>query len=196
MIKDHSYFETNPTQLVMEPTISDEWESNRTVVLMGHMDTVGVDDFGAEQAMAFKPEEWKAHLEGETLPEAVQDQVESDDWLFGRGVLDMKSGVASNIYLLTQYASNPELLDGNLVFIAECDEEDGSHGILSALKTLKRWQLDEGFEYVAAINADFVAPAYAEDENRYIYKGTVGKLLPSFFITGEKKACRLCFRRP
>src|SRR5699024_401610 len=138
-LSEHSYFKKNPSQLVMEPTISDEWESNRTVVLMGHMDTVGVDDFGAEQAMAFKPEEWKAHLEGETLPEAVQDQVESDDWLFGRGVLDMKSGVASNIYLLTQYASNPELLDGNLVFIAECDEEDGSHGILSALKTLKRW---------------------------------------------------------
>src|SRR5699024_1954181 len=28
--------------------------------------------------------------------------------------------------------------------------------------------------------------AYAGDDNRYIYKGTVGKLLPSFFITGEE----------
>ena len=120
------------------------------------------------------------------LPETVQAQLESDDWLFGRGVLDMKSGVASNLYLLTHYASHPELLDGNIVFIAECDEEDGSHGILSALKTLKRWQAEEGFEYVAAINSDFVAPAHEGDENRYIYKGTVGKLLPSFFITGEE----------
>src|SRR5699024_10376092 len=33
---------------------------------------------------------------------------------------------------------------------------------------------------------DFVAPAYAGDKNRYIYKGTIGKLLPSFFITGEE----------
>ena len=68
----------------------------------------------------------------------------------------------------------------------ECDEEDGSHGILSALKTLKRWQKEEGFDYVSAINSDFVAPAYAGDRNRYIYKGTIGKLLPSFFITGEE----------
>ena len=200
MLKDHSYFEANSSQLVMEPTLNDEQErynvmayvkgtkgeSNRTVLLMGHMDTVGVEDFGAHQDLAFRPDEWKAHLAGETLPESVEAQVASDDWMFGRGVLDMKSGTASNIYLLTYYASNPELLEGNIVFIAECDEEDGSHGILSALKTLKRWQEEEGFEYVGAINADFVAPAYEGDENRYIYKGTVGKLLPSFFITGEE----------
>ncbi|WP_271400714.1 M20/M25/M40 family metallo-hydrolase [Salinicoccus roseus] len=200
MLASHPYFEGNPAQLVMEPTVNDERKrynvmahvrgakgnSRRTVVLMGHMDTVGVEDFGAQQELAFRPDEWMAHLEGEGLPETVQAQLESDDWLFGRGVLDMKSGVASNLYLLTHYASNPEQLDGNIVFIAECDEEDGSHGILSALKTLKRWQSEEGFEYVAAINSDFVAPAHEGDENRYIYKGTVGKLLPSFFITGEE----------
>src|SRR5699024_2838448 len=90
------------------------------------------------------------------------------------------------MYLLTYYAEHPELLDGNLVFIAECDEEDSSYGILSALKTLKKWKKEQGFEYVAAINSDFVAPAYEGDENRYVYKGTVGKLLPSFFITSEE----------
>ena len=200
MLAAHPYFEAYPSQLVMEPTVNDERKrynvmahvrgtkgnSRLTVVLMGHMDTVGVEDFGAQQELAFRPDEWMAHLKGEGLPETVQAQLESDDWLFGRGVLDMKSGVASNLYLLTHYASNPEQLDGNIVFIAECDEEDGSHGILSALKTLKRWQSEEGFEYVAAINSDFVAPAHEGDENRYIYKGTVGKLLPSFFITGEE----------
>lgn len=200
MIKSHTYFKNHPSQLVMEPTINDERErynvmayvkgtkgkSRRTVVLMGHMDTVGVDDFGTNHALAFDPERWKSHLAGEKLPEEIKSQIESDDWMFGRGVLDMKSGVASNLYLLKHYASNPELLDGNIVFIAECDEEDSSHGILSALKTLKRWQSEEGFEYAAAINADFVAPAYTGDENRYVYKGTVGKLLPSFFITGEE----------
>lgn len=199
-LKKHPYFKTNPDRLVMEETINDEQErynvmayvkgtqteSNRTVVLMGHMDTVGVDDFGVYQELAFKPDEWKVHLKNESLPEAVQSQVESDDWLFGRGVLDMKSGVASNIHLLKYYASNPEQLDGNIALVVECDEEDSSHGILSALKTLKRWQKEEEFDYVAAINSDFVAPAYAGDKNRYIYKGTIGKLLPSFFITGEE----------
>src|SRR5699024_7753789 len=113
-LKKHPYFKTNQDRLVMEETINDEQErynvrayekgtqteSNRTEVLMGHMDTVGVDDFGVYQELAFKPDEWKVHLKNESLPEAVQSQVESDDWLFGRGVLDMKSGVASNIHLL------------------------------------------------------------------------------------------------
>src|SRR5699024_27934 len=200
MLKDDPYFEANPAQLVMEESVNDErkrynvmayvkgteGKSDRTVVLMGHMDTVGVDDFGAQQNLAFKPDEWKAHLKDLKLHESIQAQLESNDWLFGRGVLDMKSGVASNIHLLTHYASHPGELSGNIVFIAECDEEDSSHGILSALKTLKRWQEEEGFDYAGAINADFVAPAFEGDENRYIYKGTVGKLLPSFFITGEE----------
>ncbi|MCD2137551.1 M20/M25/M40 family metallo-hydrolase [Salinicoccus halitifaciens] len=200
MLASHPYFEANPSQLVMAPTVNDErkrynvmayvkgtkTESSRTVVLMGHMDTVGVEDFGAHQELAFKPGDWMEHLKDTELSESVKSQLDSGDWLFGRGVLDMKSGVASNLHLLTYYAEHPEELAGNLVFIAECDEEDSSHGILSALKTLKRWQEEEGFEYAAAINADFVAPGYEGDENRYIYKGTVGKLLPSFFITGEE----------
>ncbi|MFS0688486.1 M20/M25/M40 family metallo-hydrolase [Sporosarcina sp. 179-K 8C2 HS] len=199
-LESHPYFSENRSQLVMEQTINDEkerynviafvkgtkGESNRTIVLMGHIDTVGVDDFGKQRNLAFTPDDWMDNLSNESIPEQVQKQLESGDWLFGRGVLDMKSGLASNMYLLTYYAEHPEQLDGNLVFIAECDEEDSSHGILSALKTLKKWKDDHGFDYVAAVNSDFVAPAYEGDENRYVYKGTVGKLLPSFFITGEE----------
>lgn len=194
------YFATNRSQLVIEETMNDEQErynvlafvkgtkgvSDRTVVLMGHMDTVGVDDFNQQRDLAFAPDDWMEYLQNESLPDQVQEQLASGDWLFGRGVLDMKSGLSSNIFLLTYYAEHPELLDGNLVFIAECDEEDGSHGILSALKTLRKWKEEHGFNYVAAINSDFVAPAFEGDDNRYVYKGTVGKLLPSFFITGEE----------
>ncbi len=45
-------------------------------------------------------------------------------------------------------------------------------------------KVEHGFDYVALINSDFVAPKYEGDESRYIYKGSVGKLLPSFYITG------------
>ncbi|MCM3743859.1 M20/M25/M40 family metallo-hydrolase [Sporosarcina luteola] len=199
-LASHPYFTANRSQLVMEQTTKDErerynvlsfvkgtkGESDRTVVLMGHLDTVGVDDFGKQRDLAFSPDDWMDFLQNENIPEPAQKQLESGDWLFGRGVLDMKSGLASNMYLLTYYAEHPELLEGNLVFIAECDEEDSSHGILSALQTLKNWKKEHAFKYVAAINSDFVAPAYEGDENRYVYKGTVGKLLPSFFITGEE----------
>lgn len=127
--------------------------------------------------------EW---LKDEEISLKDREHLLPDEWLFGRGALDMKSGLASNLYLLQYFSEHPEKLNGNLVFIAECDEEDGSHGILSALKTLNKWKEEQGFDYVAAINADFVSPLYEGDPNRYIYKGTVGKLLPSFYITGAE----------
>lgn len=196
----HPYFIKNGSQLVREQTINDDKErynvlayvrgtgreSQRTVVLMGHLDTVGVDDFTQQRELAFSPDEWMSYLQTEKIPAQAERHLKSGDWLFGRGVLDMKSGLASHIYLLTYYATHPELLNGNLVFIAECDEEDSSHGILSALKTLKKWKKNHHFDYVAAINGDFVAPAYEGDDHRYVYKGTVGKLLPSFFIVSEE----------
>ncbi|WP_114571960.1 M20/M25/M40 family metallo-hydrolase [Exiguobacterium flavidum] len=200
ILSESPYFSRNNDHLVLEQTIQDDRErynvlafvkgtkgtSNRTVILMGHVDTVGIEDYNQLREEACDPERLMASLESEDLPPSARAQLDSGDWLFGRGVLDMKSGVASHLYLLNHYAEHPEELDGNLVLLAECDEEDSSHGVLSALKTLKRWKKEHGFDYTAAINADFVAPRYEGDENRYIYKGTVGKLLPSFFITGAE----------
>src|SRR5690606_2401786 len=200
MVSSYPYFKDNPGNVVIEKTINDERDrynvlayvkgtkgnSNRTVIIMGHMDTVGVDDFNQQEDYAFKPDEWMELLKHEDVSDAVRNQLNPNEWLFGRGALDMKSGVASNLFLLKFFSEHPDKLDGNLVFIAECDEEDGSHGILSALTTLKKWKVDYEFDYVAAINADFVAPLYEGDPNRYIYKGTVGKLLPAFYIAGEE----------
>lgn len=161
-------------------------KSDRTVILFGHMDTVGVDDFNQLKELAFLPNELMEAFGEQDLPSPAQEHLTSGEWLFGRGALDMKSGLASHLYLMRYYSMHPDQLEGNLVFVSECDEEDGSNGILSSLKTLKRWKKEQQFEYVAAINADFVSSLYEGDENRYVYKGTVGKLLPSFFITGHE----------
>lgn len=207
LISSLPYFAQNPAQVVIEKTIDDEQErynvlafvkgtkgnSNRAVLLMGHMDTVGIEDFNQLKELACFPEQLMDALKNEELSGSAKQHLESDDWLFGRGSLDMKSGVASHLYLLKYYSEHPEELDGSLILVAECDEEDSSHGILSALKVLKSWKEEHNFEYVAAINADFVSPRYAGDDNRYIYKGTVGKLLPSFFITGAETHVGSCF---
>jgi arginine utilization protein RocB len=207
LLTDFPYFTNNPANLEMVQTINDthvrynvlafvkgtKGTSNRTVILMGHMDTVGIDDFNQLKDLACDPDELMEALKKEDLPASAKEHLESGDWLFGRGVLDMKSGVASHLYLVKYYSEHPEKLDGNIVLLAECDEEDSSHGVLSALKTLKKWKEEHGFEYVAAINSDFVSPRYAGDTNRYIYKGTVGKLLPSFFITGAETHVGSCF---
>lgn len=206
-ISSFPYFSNHPDHLTLSKTIRDDRErynvlafvkgtkgnSNRTVILMGHIDTVGIDDFNQLKGQACLPSELMEALKKEELPDSAKEHLHSGDWLFGRGVLDMKSGVASHLYLLKYYSEHQEELDGNLVFLAECDEEDSSHGILSSLKVLKSWKEEHGFEYAAAINADFVSPRFAGDENRYIYKGTVGKLLPSFFITGAETHVGSCF---
>ena len=98
--------------------------------------------------------------------------------MFGRGALDMKSGVAGQMCLVRYFAEHPEELDGNLIAIAECDEEDNSHGIISALRALKQWKAQHDLEFIAAINADYSTPYHELDENRYVYFGTIGKLLP------------------
>jgi arginine utilization protein RocB len=200
MISSFSYFKDNPDHIVKPQTLNDELErynvmayvkgtktnSSKTVILMGHIDTVGIEDYQRLQDIACDSDKLKTALIEEDQNAAIQDQLESDDWLFGRGVLDMKSGVASHLYLLKYYSEHPDKLAGNLIFIAACDEEDSSHGILSAIHTLKEWKTKYGFDYIAAINGEFVSPRYEGDPNRYIYKGTVGKLLPSFYITGAE----------
>ncbi len=207
LLSSFSYFIENPSHLIKSQTINDDYErynvlafvkgkkgpSKKTIILMGHMDTVGTDDFQHLQEHAYSPDSLKEKLKLEDLPPQVKEHVESEDWMFGRGVLDMKSGVASHLYLLKYYSEHPEELDGNLVFVSECDEEDGSRGILSALKQLKTWKTEHSFDYIAAINADFVSPRFEGDENRYIYKGTTGKLLPSFYITGAETHVGSCF---
>lgn len=70
MITSHPYFSKNPSFATIEQTINDKQErynvlafvkgtkgtSSRTVILMGHVDTVGIDDFNTLKNMACDPE--------------------------------------------------------------------------------------------------------------------------------------------
>lgn len=161
--------------------------SNRTVILIGHIDTVGVDDFGTIREYAFRCEELPEKLrESFVLSQEVIDDIESGEYMFGRGVLDMKSGVAGHMYLIQYFSEHPEELNGNLLAIAECDEEDNSKGIITALDILAELKRTEGFEYVACVNADYSTNYAPGDENRYVYYGSIGKLLPCFAVFGKE----------
>ncbi len=194
------YFKANPKRVVFQKTLDDEisrhnaialvkgtkGNSGRTVILLGHIDTVGVDDFGPNREAAFDPDRLPEVLKQMDVSQDVLEDIESGEYMFGRGALDMKAGVAGHMYLIKYFAENPQELDGNLVAIAECDEEDNSHGVISALKILKQWKQEHNLDYVATINADYSTPYHKKDENRYVYFGTIGKLLPSFYVTGKE----------
>ncbi len=161
--------------------------SDRTVILIGHIDTVGVEDFGVIREYAFNTKELPDKLLStfELSDEVIRD-IRSGEYMFGRGALDMKSGVAAQMYLIKYFSEHPEELDGNIIAIAECDEEDNSKGIITALDELVELKEKEGFEYVACINSDYSTDYNPGDENRYIYYGSIGKLLPSFVAFGKE----------
>lgn len=198
--KEIPYFKENPERLQMVQTIDDEIErhivvahvkgtkgdSNKALILMGHLDTVGVDDFGTIKEYAFDPDKLPEALRKLNLDEELNADIDSGEYMFGRGALDMKSGVAGHMYLIKYFSEHPEELNGHLIALAECDEEDNSHGILTGLKVFKYIKEKENLEYVAAINADYSTPYHAKDENRYVYFGTIGKLLPSFYVVGKE----------
>ncbi|MBD1371212.1 M20/M25/M40 family metallo-hydrolase [Hazenella sp. IB182357] len=200
ILNDFSYFQEHPHLLKLVPTRQDECErynvlalvkgtasqSTETVILMGHMDTVDVDDYGRWKHLAFSPDELMKIWKKNDIPKLVAQDIESGDYVGGRGVLDMKSGVAINLALIEYFSQNPEQLHGNLLFVSECDEEDNSKGILSALNDIQRFADDENLKYIAAINSDYTSPRYDQDPNRYVYLGTVGKLLPTFYVVGKE----------
>lgn len=198
---DLPYFQDHPDQVKLLKTKDDFVDrhstlayvkgkggsSKRTVILIGHIDTVGVDDFGKIRDYAFRTEELPAKLkETFDLSDEVLKDMASGEYMFGRGALDMKSGVAGHMYLVKYFSEHPEELNGNLVQIAECDEEDNSKGIITALDELVALKEKEGFEYIACINADYSTNYNPGDDKRYIYYGSIGKLLPCFCAFGKE----------
>lgn len=186
-------------------------DSDKTIILMSHFDTVGVDDFSryGDTSLAFQPdkliEEIKKYFQSkqdlDISETSALNHLQTGDWLFGRGSVDMKSGVAINIAILRALATPNEngsrLIDelgGNILLLACPDEETESVGVLSAVTNLLRLQEKEKIKYIGVINTDYTAPRDENENTRYIYSGTIGKLLPSFYILGARTHVGEIFR--
>ena len=112
------YFKENPEHLLFQQTENDEIErynvlamvrgtkgnSKKTVILMGHLDTVGVDDFGILKEFAFDPDKLPALFRELNLGEEINIDIDSGEYMFGRGVLDMKAGIAGQMYLIKYFS--------------------------------------------------------------------------------------------
>lgn len=160
--------------------------SKRTVIYHSHLDTVGVKDYGAIEKDAFSPDALEQFFKKFKADPELQHEALSEDWLFGRGALDMQSGIAVHLANLLYFSKHPEKLNGNLLVMFNSDEEVEHKGIIAAISELKRLRDEAGLEYVGAVNNDFVSPLYDSDATRYIYTGAAGKLLPSFYIYGRE----------
>lgn len=195
-IKDYflklSYFKNNPQQVMTFDCGNKRYSTlsyikgkgKDTLILMGHIDTVDILDYGKIQNKAFNPDELIKALNKEfDLNKEVKKDIASNDYLFSRGILDMKAGVAAYMEIMKYFSNHLDELNGNLVFLAECDEEGDSKGIIKALDILNELKIKEDFNYLGLINGDYDV---VRNNERYIYLGTIGKLLPCFVAIGKE----------
>lgn len=200
ILKEMKYFKNNEKDLKYISVLNDKLgrksvmatirgqknNSNKAVVLIGHTDTVGISDYGSLKDYANQPFELTEKLKEIELPKEVKADLESGKYLFGRGLLDMKTGVAVLLSLIEDISNNIEEFEGNLIFAAVCDEEANSNGMLSVVPELVKLKEKEKFEYQAILDTDYITSEYDGDENRYIYIGTVGKIMPTFLVVGKE----------
>lgn len=157
--------------------------SNKTVVLMHHYDTVSTDDFGIYKEYAYDPKKVEELFKSNVfeLSKSVKNDLESKEWIFGRGASDMKSGGAIQLSLFDEYSKNS--FDGNILLLCLPDEENFSAGMRSAIYLLNEMKAKYSLEYVLMINSE---PHERVEENKFtIYDGSAGKIMPIFLARGK-----------
>jgi arginine utilization protein RocB len=155
--------------------------SRRTIVLTGHFDVVPVADYGALESLAFDPErllpQAVARLKESGENSLALSDFESGEYLPGRGLLDMKAGLAAGLAAAESYEG-----DATLLFLALADEEDRSAGARAAGPLLKALGLD----IALVINLDAISDQGDGWQGRVVALGSIGKLLVTAFVAGKE----------
>jgi arginine utilization protein RocB len=163
--------------------------SRRSIVLTGHFDVVPVADYGALEPLAFSPErllpEIVARLRRSGENALALADFESGAFLPGRGLLDMKAGLAAGIAAMEAYTG-----DANLLFLAVADEEERSAGARAAAPSLSAVAQEHGLDIDLVINLDSISDQGDGTMGRAVALGSIGKqLLTAFVIGREAHAC-------
>lgn len=166
-------------------------EGPETVLLTGHFDTVAFEDYGDLAALATDPEALVPALieklaQPATGAEArARADLTSGEFLPGRGLLDMKAGLAAGLAALETFAARPKRR-GNLLFVAVPDEEVNSIGARALAKAIPSIEREHGLSLAAVINLDCIGDDGDGAAARAIAEGSVGKLLLTAFAVGQQ----------
>ncbi|NJM28996.1 MAG: M20/M25/M40 family metallo-hydrolase [Rhizobiales bacterium] len=159
--------------------------SNKTIVLTGHFDTVPYDDYGELTELALQSEK--------LLPETIRRlrnskenalalaDFESGDFLPGRGLLDMKAGLAAGITAMEAYPG-----DISLLFVGVSDEEVRSAGARAAVPQLKALAAELRLEIALVINLDSISDQGDGSKGRAVTYGSIGKQLICAYVIGRQ----------
>jgi len=157
--------------------------TSRTVLLISHFDVVDIKSYGDLAEFAFNPSE---------LQKRLGTAENANDVMWGRGTMDMKCGVALELDIIEEFADNRGLFDVNVVAAFVGDEENASAGMRGVLPALAELQ-KEGLEFLAAVNTEPGEAGQTGQAGPMIFTGTLGKLLPSFYVKGRPAHVGNCY---
>jgi arginine utilization protein RocB len=189
-----AYFKSHPDYFGLYPLTQDPmkrsavWglvkgQGDQTVILLHHHDVVDAFDYGSLAKQAYDPPVLQGRLLEMALSEEVRQDLESGQWLFGRGTGDMKGGAAIQLVLLEEYAARPDF-KGNILLLSVPDEESLSEGMRGSLQLLVDLKARFKLNYRMLINSE--PHGREQDKNGVFYVGSAGKILPVVYARGKK----------
>lgn len=202
-LAEQDYFRANPGLCGQFPIEGDplgrtvayglvRGNGRRTVILTGHYDVVDTEEYGEFRKYAYDVDAWKnasgPELEGllEMLTPEAREDFCSGEWLFGRGVNDMKGGLAVGLAVTGWFGGRVlegRGLEGNILFLSVPDEEAYSAGMRGAVPLFvdlaRRYDLD----YACLLDLE---PCFDEGGGQQVFIGSVGKMLPAVLVQGAK----------
>lgn len=159
-------------------------EGEDTVVLMHHYDVVDIEDFKTLKPFAYSPRELEKELMKlkEDLMSEAKEDLESGEYIFGRGTADMKAGGSIQLALMKRY-SELKGFRGNILLVSVPDEENLSSGMRSAVLLLEELKQKHSLNYLMIINSE---PHQRTNKDiGVVSEGSVGKIMPLFYVRGS-----------
>ncbi len=184
-VSQMNYFQHHPNQWGTDPIEGDslgrcvyyafyQGESSDTVVWLHHYDVVNTDNYGPYQPFALNSRELMEQFQGaeEFLGKEAMDDLNSGDWLFGRGVADMKGGGAIQLALLDYCSSHH--FQRSILVLGVPDEENLSLGMRHGVTLLKKIKEKYHLNYQLMVNSE---PHTRFNPSRgVISQGSIGKM--------------------
>lgn len=189
-IKNLDYFVAHPDHFGASSIAGDDlgrsviWalhheKAEKTVILFGHHDTVDASAYGTLEP--YDSNSLKLQLsQCSDLPEDLQLDLDSDEWIWGRGACDMKAGLAIHLQQLKEATQHPKGV--NLLWISVPDEEYQSLGMRHATHVLLELKKQFSLNYELALLSE---PHQREmDCSLTVSTGSVGKMMPMIVSKG------------
>jgi arginine utilization protein RocB len=159
--------------------------SNKTTVLTGHFDVVPIEDYSVLKTLAFESEkllpEILARLQASGENALALADFQSGDFLPGRGLLDMKAGLAAGIAAAESYNG-----EATILFLAVSDEEDRSAGARAAAPRLSEIAFEHKLNINLVINLDAISDQGDGAKARVATLGSIGKQLLTAYVVGKE----------